>query len=556
MQQHVGCLVMVGLALGCTTEGDATDKSSADSGAHIHHVDAVTWHRDIRPLVDRHCAQCHTEGGIGPFTFDDAGQAAALGPAIVQSVADRTMPPFGADEDCRSIVDSEWLDDATMQAFADWGAADFPVGDPATYVAPTLPEPVPARDADIMVLPAQGFQPDFGQADDYLCMWGDHTFDSPTWLQAAGAVPDVDEIVHHVIVYAVPQTAWHLIDALDAADPGPGFSCLGGTLAELPVLSIGGWVPGGEVDAGSLSEEAAILVPKDSRVLIEMHYNLASVGPDTPTEDYTAIPIWTLPEGTEPTWRIETLTLYDATLDIPAGAASVTEEIELRVPFEGLLVGSSPHMHQLATGLDTTLIRPDGSEECLTRIDPWDFDWQRSYVWTDPVEVTAEDRFRLACTYDNSADNQPVIDGVKGDPVDVGWGDGSADEMCIDFLTTAVLWDADASEGVCAGFGDCYEGCADGDPGCAATCMARAGESCLACGMEAQLDGCGGTVCAEELRELGRCQLRCDDPYSDWYGCLVDNCTTEYDAYYACWQPAFEAGACDEALRSCGGLTP
>ena len=44
----------------------------------------------------------------------------------------------------------------------------------------------------------------------------------------------------------------------------------------------------------------------------------------------------------------------------------------------------------------------------------------------------------MGCTWDNSASNQPIIDGVAKEPVDVAWGEGTSDEMCLGgFYATA-----------------------------------------------------------------------------------------------------------------------
>ena len=37
----------------------------------------------------------------------------------------------------------------------------------------------------------------------------------------------------------------------------------------------------------------------------------------------------------------------------------------------------------------------------------------------------------MGCTWDNSASNQPIVDGEVKEPVDVAWGAGTSDEMCL-----------------------------------------------------------------------------------------------------------------------------
>ncbi|MCA9572842.1 MAG: hypothetical protein KC656_33625, partial [Myxococcales bacterium] len=71
----------------------------------------VTWHRDIRPLVETHCLGCHAEGGIAPFTLthdpDEWENASAWwAPAAVRAVEAGTMPPWPASDDCHPIEGS------------------------------------------------------------------------------------------------------------------------------------------------------------------------------------------------------------------------------------------------------------------------------------------------------------------------------------------------------------------------------------------------------------------------------------------------------------------
>ena len=34
----------------------------------------VTWHRDVGPLLQRHCADCHQPGGVAPFPLGRLGR--------------------------------------------------------------------------------------------------------------------------------------------------------------------------------------------------------------------------------------------------------------------------------------------------------------------------------------------------------------------------------------------------------------------------------------------------------------------------------------------------
>ena len=45
--------------------------------------------------------------------------------------------------------------------------------------------------------------------------------------------------------------------------------------------------------------------------------------------------------------------------------------------------------------------------------------------------VNPGDQFVLECHWDNSAANQPVLEGQRIEPRDLNWGEGTHDEMCL-----------------------------------------------------------------------------------------------------------------------------
>ena len=44
------------------------------------------------------------------------------------------------------------------------------------------------------------------------------------------------------------------------------------------------------------------------------------------------------------------------------------------------------------------------------------------------------DKLRLTCTYDNSASHQQFVDGVQLEPRYVEFGEGTYDEMCVNYF--------------------------------------------------------------------------------------------------------------------------
>ena len=197
--------------------------TACTSGTDAH--DHPTWHADVRPLVETHCASCHTAGGVAPFAFDDPEAAASMGQMIVAAVESGSMPPWHFEDDCREIEGDPSLDDATKAVFSGWAEGDFALGDASTYVAPDLPERVPVPSPSHEASPLIPFAPDTSQIDQYLCQASDLVFDEETFISFSEVVPDRLDMVHHVIAYAVPEEQFARLGEMSDGDPLTPFSC-------------------------------------------------------------------------------------------------------------------------------------------------------------------------------------------------------------------------------------------------------------------------------------------------------------------------------------------
>ena len=435
-------VVLGAIVLGSAACAQDAPQTQPDAGPEI------TWHRDVRPLVAQHCEGCHSEGQVAPFTFNDWSTVEALAPSLVASVQDGSMPPFAFDPDCQQIIGDPRPDDAAKAVFAAWRDAGFPQGDPADYQAPETSRAAALPEFDVQVLPSESFELDFRRIDDYRCMVSDAVFEEDTWVTGLDAILDNSELVHHLILYSVPGDQAEALRELDAADEAPGIACYDGYgFWMLPGLSdVHFWVPGAETwyqDPQSAERMGGMLIEAGSILIIEGHFNSLATESDT-VSDRSGFGLWTLEPGQTPDdvlWWSEVSTY---SLDIPAGATDHTEEGTLSINRDVDLVAVSPHMHLLGTKLTSNLTRPDGSGACIAQVDPYDFDWQRAYMLAEPISLERGDVLDVTCTYDNSAENQPVIDGQQREPRDVSYGDRTIDEMCINGLLLSTPYTGDA----------------------------------------------------------------------------------------------------------------
>ncbi len=120
----------------------------------------------------------------------------------------------------------------------------------------------------------------------------------------------------------------------------------------------------------------------------------------------------------------------------PGKEDEITTSCEFPISKDQLALGTQGHMHVLGTNLKIELNPDTPKHQVLLDIPRWDFHWQSGYWFQQPVPLRAGDRVRLTCTFDNSAQHQPWVNGAQGKPRYVVWGESTQDEMCVANLQT------------------------------------------------------------------------------------------------------------------------
>ena len=92
---------------------------------------AVTFNKDIAPIVFEHCAPCHRPGEIGPFSllsYDDVRQHATQIELVTER---RVMPPWKPEPGKGEFIGDRSLTDAQIRLIHEWVDSGGKEGDPA-----------------------------------------------------------------------------------------------------------------------------------------------------------------------------------------------------------------------------------------------------------------------------------------------------------------------------------------------------------------------------------------------------------------------------------------
>ena len=375
-------------------------------------ADDVTYYRDVRPILDRTCARCHTDAGIAP-SFDDPAVAVAQAAAMQARTANGTMPPPAPDPDCREYADSDryFISDADKATIAAWAEAGAPLGDAAD--APAAPTPRTIAPFDIELRASAPFTPTFdANGDDYRCFELDLENTSAVYVTGFEALVNNPKIVHHVVLFDSHDQS--LGDGT-GGDPREGFDC--GGFGEDGWEFVTGWAPGGEPVA--FANGMGLKLNAGTKLVLQMHYFNSFDGANL-EQDQSGYGLTTTESVDERVYMLPVGT-YDFT--IPAGDADYESSLVFPWTYGDYdILGVFPHMHTRGSRFSYEIAHADASTSCLVQMNDWDFHNQITALYDAPARITAGDAVSMACHWDNS-DN----------PNDVVWGEGTHDEMCFGF---------------------------------------------------------------------------------------------------------------------------
>jgi peroxiredoxin len=410
---------------------------------------AVTYHRDVLPILQAHCQSCHRPGEVGPFSLLTYRQAVNWADDIKEYTADRRMPPWKP-RGGKEFVGDRRLSEKAIATLARWVDDGCPEGDP--------------KDAP----PGQQFPAGWalGPPDLVLTVPGDFTVGAtgkdfyrmyvlPTGLTEDKHVVAVDvrpgntRVVHHAVnFFDATGSAVKAQEAYQAAeaktrkpgdvDVGAGFSSGMGFGMRLnpvellgrkpPLGPLGGWAPG--MRPRQLPEGTGFLLPKGSDVVMQVHYHRTG----KVETDRTQVGLYF---ANKPVARsmLPVVVPGHFKLDgkgagtlgyIPAGDSHFVAKGTWYALEDCTLHAVLPHMHLLGKSVKITVTPPGGAPELLIDIPEWDYNWQEHYFFKSPVRVRTGTRFDIEAVFDNSAKNPR---NPHDPPVDVRFGEQTTDEM-------------------------------------------------------------------------------------------------------------------------------
>jgi mono/diheme cytochrome c family protein len=409
----------------------------------------ATFHKDVLPVLQRNCQECHRPGEAAPMSFMSFQEARPWAKAIKQAVLKGAMPPWFADPKHGRFANERRLNQSEIAALVSWADHGAPEGDrkqapPPKHFVEGWAIGNPDR---VISMPAAFPVPATGTIEyQYVILPTGLTED--VWVEQAEVRPGDRAINHHVIAFIRPpgspwfrdqkpgeifvprkaersagrRAAEKTAEKKDESESGPADG-----MVELLV----GYAPG--LQAVRAPEGSAKLLKAGSDIVLQLHYTTNG----KKSQDLSRVGLVFAKQT--PKLRHVTLNATNNRFVIPANAEA--HEVKSSVTFQESadLIHMMPHMHLRGKDFQYTAVYPTGEREVLLSVPRYDFNWQLGYLLEKAKTLPKGTRIECVAHFDNSRNNPANPDPSK----EVRWGDQSWEEMMIGWFDVAIAPDRD-----------------------------------------------------------------------------------------------------------------
>jgi hypothetical protein len=405
----------------------ASPAAAADSP-----VRPVTFSKDVAPIFQAKCQECHQPNSIAPMSLITYQEARPWARSIKQRVAARQMPPWHIDRSVgvQRFKNDMSLADEQIDTIVRWVDSGAPQGDPMDLPPPkalvTDNEWKAVRDGfgapDLVVKSSEYTMPAVHQDVWYRPM-SDIPLMEPRWVKMVEIRPtnlQARRIIHHSIAYLV------LNDDPDAVNTGTatGPDRFGGDdlVSRRPQLME--WAIGKGYDLYRPGT-GKLLVPGEK---ISWDQHIHAVGEQV--AGGSEIGIWFYPKGESPAKRsyLIPFTGIDRSkmLDIPPNSMAMTEGFTV-LKENALIENFQPHFHLRGKSMQVEAILPDGGKQVISYVGNFNFNWMTNYIYDDDAAplLPKGTVIHVTAWYDNTKANKNNPDPDQW----VGYGDRTVDEM-------------------------------------------------------------------------------------------------------------------------------
>lgn len=371
--------------------------------------DALTYTKDIAPLLAQNCVRCHRDGGIAPWAMTDYNAVSGWSAMMKQVLLSKRMPPWKADPEVGEFTNSFAMGDSSARKIVSWIDAGIPYGsgnDPLMSISyengvweSGAPDLVVTLDKE--KIPASELVP-------YRYQELDLKLKEDKWLRGVDMMPGNPAVLHHFVLTNRDTNEQTTIINRKARPWTDNYIAIGN----------------GTEQAIFFPENTGVFLRKGTQLTMQIHYT----GTGKPETDVTKVGLYF--HDSIPKKEYRALSPANVRFRIPPYAKEFPLTISDTITKAITIHSVSPHMHYRGKSIKLFAVFPDGTEHLLISVGDYNFNWQWFYILKEPFSVPAGSIIRVDGIFDNSYQNP-----INPDPtVPLGFGLQSRDEMLIGFF--------------------------------------------------------------------------------------------------------------------------
>lgn len=383
-----------------------------------------TFTASIEPIIVQNCAvPCHHPGGVGPFSLLTYEDVAKRGKFIAKVTKSRYMPPFPADRAFQHYANERGLAEEQINLIQAWVQGGMPMGEPPvpakdTRAAKTTTTNEALRTPDLVLRMKPYTIPGDGREDFRYFHVPMHLNDD-IWVESIEFVPGNRKLLHHSRLMVDSTGTMAAIDGIAEDDPRLR------NFQRTPLADefLYGWVPGN--DRVTFPPGAAKCIRAGSDLLLNIHYSPSA----KQDQDQSEVRLYFATKPVSQPVRTLTLTennISNQPFQLPANTRPTFYMRYGPLPDTIRLLSVLPHMHWLGQSVRAFAITPDGDAINLIHIPAWDYKWQLTYFFREPLTLPKGTVILAEAQYDNT-DQNPLNPSHPARTVGYGWN--STDEM-------------------------------------------------------------------------------------------------------------------------------
>jgi hypothetical protein len=405
----------------------------------------ITFSRDVAPILQAKCQECHQPNSIAPMSLITYQEVRPWARSIKERVATRQMPPWHIDRSVgvQKFKNDMSLTDEQVDTIVRWVDQGAVQGDPSD-LPPSRPlvtdnEWKAVKDGfgppDLVIKSSEYTMPAQHQDVWYRPM-SEIPLSEPRWARLVEIRPTNlkgRRIIHHSIAYLVLNNDPQAVNT--GTGNGPDRSGAADDLVnrrpQLMEWAIGKGYDLFRPDTGKL------MLPGEK---ISWDQHIHAIG-----EEITAgseIGIWFYPKGQEPKKRSYLVGFTGLRqrgfLDIPPNSVAATEGFTV-LKENTLITNFQPHFHLRGKAMQVEAVLPDGATQILSYVGNFNFNWMTNYIYDDDAAplLPKGTVIHVSAWYDNTTANKNNPDPEQW----VGYGDRTVDEMAHAWMNVVYLND-------------------------------------------------------------------------------------------------------------------